>query len=154
MRFFLAGIIILLLSACLSEPDCLVIATNNLRISLKNAGTGAAQKVLFSFIKVSGTDTTFFSKDSVTALILPVDPLAPRTTFKFKYGTVLNSKPVLRTDSVTVAYATQIVIISPSCGAAVYHTNLTVFATSFTIEPKVVNSQLSTRATSNLEIKL
>ncbi len=154
MRFFLAGIIILLLSTCLSEPDCLVTATNNLRISLKNGGTGTAQKALFSSIKVSGTSATFFSTDSVTTLILPVDPLATRTTFKFQYGTVLNSKPVVRTDSITVTYATQIVIISPTCGAAIYHTNLTVSATSFVIEPKVVNSQLSTRATSNIEIKL
>lgn len=154
MRFFHSVIIILMLSTCLSEPDCLVTASNKLRISLKNAETGASQKVLFSAVKISGTDVVLFTPDSVTSLIIPVDPLGTETTFIFEYGTVLNSVHVTKTDFVTVSYASQTVILSPTCGAAVYHTNLAVSNTSFTIKPKVLINQLSTSAAANIEIKL
>ena len=143
-----------MLSACFSEPDCFSTATNNLKITFRGAGKGAAPKMSFSLITASGTETTFERKDSLSTLDIPVNPTASETTFILTYGGVLDSVKVSRVDTLVVAYSTKTRIISPSCGADIYITDLTVPATSFQKGVKVVNRQLSTLATANLEIKL
>jgi len=75
VRFFFIGILVLLLSACLSEPDCTVTATNIVRITLKKAITrDSVIFVKFKSITVSGTESTFqnLAGDSVSTLQLPV----------------------------------------------------------------------------------
>lgn len=145
MRFLLAGVFVLLLSACLNKPDCLVSATNIVQISLKKIAVDSVNAVTFSSIKVSGTDSLFYKNKKVSSLSLPVNPLATLTTFTFYYGT--------KTDSVTLTYTVQDLVISPECGAYFYYQNLAVSSTSFT-SVKVKNNQLTTSATTNLEIKL
>jgi hypothetical protein len=153
VRFLLACIIIILLSECFSQPDCLVTATNSVRISLKRTDSDSVNTVAFSMIKVSGTDTIFYKNTKASTLTLPVNPAQLQTTFTFQY----RSKPdttIVKLDSVKLSYTTQKIIISPECGGYLYYSNLSVLSTSFVNQPKVVNSQLSTSATNNLEIKL
>lgn len=154
MKLLLASILILMLSACFSDPDCFSTGTNNLQITFKGAGKGVAPKMSFSQITVSGTETVFERKDSLSTLDIPVNPIASETTFIFTYGGVVDSVKVSGVDTLVVAYSTKTLIVSPSCGADIYISNLTVPATSFQKGVKVVNSQLSTLATTNLEIKL
>ena len=108
---------------------------------------------LFTSITISGTDSTFQDKKKakVSSLILYVNPHDVKTTFKFKY---LDASNVEKSDSLVVSYLAQNVIISPECGGYVYYSNLYVLATSFLITPKIVNSQLSTSAPVNIQIKL
>jgi hypothetical protein len=153
VRFLLAAIIILLLSTCLSQPDCLVTATNNVKISLKRTDSDSVNTVKFIVISVSGTDTLLYVDKSVSSLTLPVNPATLNTTFKFEY----KSRPdttILKKDSLTLTYASQYFVISPDCGGYVYFSNLAVLSTSFANVPKIVNPQLSTSATTNIEIKL
>lgn len=153
MRFLLAAIIILLLSTCLNQPDCLVTATNNVKISLKRTDSDSVNTVKFIAISVSGTDTLLYMDKKVSSLTLPVNPATLSTTFKFEY----KSKPdttFVKKDSLTLSYAAQYFVISPECGGYVYFSNLSVFSTSFANAPKIVNPQLSTSATANIEIKL
>ncbi len=157
MRFLLVGILFLLLSACLSEPDCIITATNNVKISLKKITSDSVNFVKFTSISISGADSVINSmKDSVSFLNLPVNPRTGETTFKFQYKKKVNAVNIIKTDSVTLSYVTQTIIISPSCGGFVYYTNLAVISTSFATIPKVKFNQLSTSATvhTNLEIKL
>lgn len=151
MKVLLAGSIILLLSTCANQPDCLITATNQVKISLKKTTSSEANSVLFTSITISGKDSTLYSNKTVSSLVLYVNPKEVQTTFKFNYKDALNKA---RTDSLVVAYVPLNVIISPECGGYVYFNNLSVAATSFTSEPKIVNHQLSTSATVNIEIKL
>ncbi len=153
MKLLLAVIIISLFSACANQPDCLITATSQVKISLKKTTSEEANSVLFTSITISGTDSTFQTKKNakVSSLVLHVNPSELQTTFKFKY---LDAQNVAKSDSLVVVYVAQNVIISPECGGYVYYSNLTVFATSFQITPKITNSQLSTSATVNIEIKL
>ncbi len=157
MRLLLVGILFLMLSACLSEPDCIITATNNVKISFKKATSDSVNFVKFVSITISGTDSVISNiKDSVSSLNLPADPHRVLTTFKFQYKSKVNAVTVVKTDSVTLSYVIQNVIVSPSCGGYVYYVDLAVASTSFAIIPKVVFNQLSTSATvlTNLEIKL
>lgn len=157
MRFLLVGILFLLLSACLSEPDCIITATNNVKISLHKITSDSSNYVKFVTISISGADSVINTlKDSVAFLNLPVNPHQGETTFRFQYKKKINAITVIKTDSVTLSYVTKNIIISPSCGGYVYYTNLAVVSTSFEIIPKVVFNQLSTSATvqTNLAIKL
>jgi hypothetical protein len=153
VRFLLPVIIILLLSACLSQPDCLVTATNQVKISLKRLDSDSVNTVKFILIRVSGTDTLLYENKKESSIVLPVNPGTLNTTFAFEY----KSKPdtaIVKKDSVTLTYAAQYFVISPDCGGYIFFSNLTVASTSFLNVPKVVNPQLSTSATTNLEIKL
>ena len=154
MRFLLAAINILLLSACLSQPDCLVTATNIVKISLKKANSDSVNTVNFAVIKVSGTDTLFYENTSTSTLNLPVQPGVQETTFFFEYYTPVGGALVLKKDSVTLRYLPLYFVISPDCGGYVYYNNLTVSSWSFANEPTVLNPQLLTSATTNLQIKL
>lgn len=145
MRFWVAGVLVVLLSACLDKPDCLVSATNIVQIALKKIAVDSANAVTFSSIKVSGTDSLFYKNKKASSLSLPLNPQATLTTFTFYYGTKI--------DSVTLTYTIENLVISPECGAFSYYQDLAVSSTSFT-SVKVKNNKLTTSATTNLEIKL
>ena len=153
MRFLLPAVIILLLSQCLGQPDCLVTATNSVKISLLKTNSDSVNTVTFVVIRVSGTDTLFYKNKKVSTLTLPVNPRTLQTIFSFQYRDNVDAT-IIKTDSVTLTYAQQNFVVSPECGGFVYYSNLAVFSTSFVNEPKVVNPQLSTSATTNLQIKL
>ena len=108
MRFFLFGLILLVLSACLSEPNCLVTTSNEVKIAFKQANTNTPKKVIFEAITSSGTDVVY-KTDSITQITLYVDPRATQTTFKFY-------DQAAHLDSLTLSYKIQNIIISPACG--------------------------------------
>ncbi len=153
MRFLLPALIILLFSACLSQPDCLVTASNFVRIDLKRTDTNAVNTVKFIVIRVQGTDTLFYQGQSVSSLVLPVNPVMDLTTFYFKYKSNPDTT-VVKNDSLTLSYVRQYKVISTDCGGYIYYSGLKVSYYSFANEPKVVNPQLLTSAAANLEIKL
>lgn len=154
MRFLLAVINILLLSACLSQPDCLITATNIVKISLKKANSDSVNTVNFAVIRVSGTDSLFYGNQAASTLNLPVQPGIQETTFFFEYFSTVGAATVLKKDTVTLTYLPLYFVISPDCGGYVYYNNLAVSYYSFANKPSVLNPQLLTSATTNLQIKL
>lgn len=155
MRFLLPGTLVLLLSACLDKPDCLVSSTNNVKMNLQKLKKDTLNNIILSSISVSGTqylfykgDTVFHKGDTIASLTLPVNPLSAETTFNFYFGANIDS-----VNTLTVTYTQENLIIGPECGAYVYYQNLEVSSTTFT-NVNVKNSQLTTSATTNLEIKL
>jgi hypothetical protein len=153
VRFFPASVLIILFSACLSEPDCLVTATTGVKMSFRDPVTGIAKNVKFHSIKATSLDAQLVT-DSLKSIALPVNPYENETTFIFEYGAIENGVSVIKTDTMTLMYTSETVIISPDCGGAIYHSNLAVKDYSFAKAPKVVNTQLSTLATLNVEVSL
>ena len=145
MRFLLLGILVILFSACLDEPDCIVTSSSQVKISLRKILVDSAREVEFTNILVSGTDTVFYENDSVTTVVLPVNPNANETMFRFFYES--------KVDTLILSYTRQTRVISPGCGAFNYFQELDIVFSSF---PKatVVNSQLSTSTAANVTIEL
>lgn len=150
MRFLALGLLALVFSSCLTPPDCLVTATNNLKIKftkrvIKNLKPTFVDTTLtFLYVKVTGTDSLFYKGESKSSLVLPVNPTATETTF------TLYQKD--QTDTIAVTYTPRNIIISPECGSYVYYQSLFVVGTSYS-RFVISSSQLSTSATSNIEIR-
>ena len=146
MRFFLIGLIIIIFSSCLSEPDCLVTASNSVKLVFKNAHLTTPKFVKFPIIYSSGTDAIFVA-DSVSHIELYVDPRSTQTTFKFQGEDD-------KIDSVTLKYKIQNILISPECGAYPYYSGLQVIAYTFSDTVRVLSPTLSNDSTAqNVEIK-
>ncbi|MDZ4716246.1 MAG: DUF6452 family protein [Cytophagales bacterium] len=145
VRLLFPGMLALLFSACLDDPDCVSNSTNIMRISLKRLDVDSARTVKFFWISASGTDSVFHQGDSVSVLRLPVNTGATATTYKFYYETKI--------DSLVVGYRRKTKVVSPECGAFPQYENLAVLSTSF-VEVKVITTQLAIGVSKNLEIKL
>lgn len=145
MRFLLPGILVILFSACLDEPDCIVTASSQVNISLRKILVDSARAVEFTSILVSGTDSVFYENDSVTSVMLPVNPNATETMFRFYYESKI--------DTLILSYTRQTRVISPGCGAFNYFQDLDIVFSSFPLAT-VVNSQLSTSTAANVTIEL
>lgn len=157
MRFLYACIVFLMLSGCLSQPDCPGAASNKVQISFKNNLTSRAQKVLFKSIKISGIDTEFATTDSVSSISLPVNPFATEVAFTFSYGAILVNSPrveITSVDSIRLNYSVQNIIVSTDCGPYLFCSNLGLVSSSFLNETKLVNNQLSSSETVNLTVRL
>jgi hypothetical protein len=146
VRFFLVGLITVVLSSCLSEPDCLVTASNEVKIIFKKKDTDTLKYVKFPVIKLSGTDAIYVA-DSVTGITLYVNPATQQTTFKFQ--TEANT-----VDTLTLQYDVQSILISPACGAYRYYSGVRVVSYSSFDTVKVTNPTLSNNTqVKNVEIK-
>jgi hypothetical protein len=144
VRFFLIGLIIFVLSSCLSDPNCIITASNEIKIQFKKKGTDSLKFVTFPSITSSGTDKTT-SMDSATAIRLYVNPRDTTTTFKFQHDGI--------EDTLRIKYFQQTIVISPECGAYTFYSHLAVDGYSFAGTVRVLNAQLSTVNVVNLEIK-
>ena len=145
MRFLLASILLLFFSACFNEPDCVITSTSLVKITMKTLKKSVDTVLTFNYVTISGTNTILYQNTATSKLSLPLNPKADQTTFILRYGT--------KVDSIRVRYTPLNVILSPTCGAYVYYKDLATDTTSFS-NHQVVNSQLSTSATVNIEIKL
>ena len=156
MRFLPVFIVLILASACLTEPDCVDAGTNLVIVRLRDS-TNAVTKAVFSSIKVSGL-TTFNivpPKDTLSTLNVPVDPLAGQTTYEIKYTYFyLDSIPRKRESTFTISYTAQNIIVSTSCPPFKQISNLDVPEYTFREKPLVVNRQITNSETINIEIKL
>lgn len=143
---------VLLLSGCLSEPDCVSTKNNSVQLKIRSAETNKYTKFIFSSITVSGTTDTFHTTDSIGTLRLPVDPFTSQTTYNLTYDKIVNSVAQTQNVSIILGYKAQYIIISTDCGPYLFCSDLTVVDSS--MESKLLNSQLSTGETVNVEIKL
>lgn len=145
VRFFPLGLLILLFSSCLNEPDCIVTSSNEVKIAFLKLTSDSARAVELDSILVLGTDSIFNVGDTVTSVVLPVNPGLKQTTFRFYYES--------RMDTLTLSYIRITRVISPACGAFNQIQNLAVVSSSF-LGVKVVSPQLSTSNATNVTIKL
>lgn len=145
MRFLLLGLLIVIFSACLDEPDCVDSSSNLIKIDLKKAAVDEADTIAFSKIEVSGTDSLFHVKDTVAVLSLPLNPGTNETTFNFYYDS--------KVETMVVSYTWQTRLASPKCGAFTYFYDLAVVSSSFG-EVSVTNSQVFKNGSTNLTVKL
>jgi len=149
LRFALLSLLTALFSSCLSDPDCVITATNEvqidfLKVTPDSIRTAVRDTVELDSILVSGTDSVFYVADTVSSIILPVNLSAQETTFFFYRQS--------RQDSIKLAYTRTTRVISPACGAFNYFQDLSLLLSTVT-EAKVTDAQLSTTNSTNVTIK-
>lgn len=145
LRFCLWALFAVLFFSCLSEPDCIITASSDLKISFYKPTSDTARFIKFDRIEVLGTDSVFHVGDSVSSVALPIHTGSYQTTFRFFYEN--------QEDSLRISYTRSTRVISPSCGGFNHYQDLEVLMHSFT-SIKIVNSQLSTSGSPNLNIHL
>lgn len=134
--------IVFVLAGCLDGPDCVVTASNLVKIDFKNAN-GTARSVRFTRVSISGTTASFFVNSDVASVALPLDPTKTEATITFLEGTIAKR--------VTLTYAVVPRIISEKCGAFSYYTILTVKENAYT-SARIRNANLLTAISTNVEI--
>lgn len=144
MRYFLFGLLVVLFSSCLSEPDCIVTASNEVKIAFKKLPSDTSKTIVLDSILVSGTDSVFNVQDTTSSVVLPVDPRATTTTFRFFYDSTENT--------LILTYRQQARIISPACGAFTHFINLAITVSTFS-DATVNNPELSVSTATNVTIK-
>jgi len=144
LRYFLFGLLILLFSSCLNEPDCVINASNEVKIAFKKLTSDSARTIILDSILVSGTDSVFNKRDTVSSIVLPVDPTALTTTYQFYYDSKMNT--------LVLSYKRQTRMISPACGAFNYFFSLGIQISTFA-DAIVINPELSTSSATNVTIK-
>jgi Family of unknown function (DUF6452) len=156
VRFLLVCIVALLLSGCLSQPDCPGAATNKVQISFENNRTNKAQPIDIASLEFGSK--YFLTADSVSSVSIPVNPFTRETTFIIDYTATLKDianidSTITRKDTITVGYSVQNIIVSTDCGAYLFCKDLLLNYSSFD-STKLVNKQLSTSATVNIKVRL
>ncbi len=148
-RFFPLGLILFIFSSCLNEPDCIVTATNVVRISFERLipdSLNSDTVVFIDSVQVSGTLALYHEGDTTSQLQLPVDPEELTTTFRiFYYNSLM--------DSIRISYTRKAQVVSPACGVFTHFQDLVILTSSFG-NLMVEDPTLSTSATSNITIKL
>jgi hypothetical protein len=136
--------LIYLFSGCLNEPDCQITNTNLVKIAFK-IDSKTPREITFDEITVSGLDDKFYTNARVSTVELPVSPVVPETTITFKFEG--------RTETMTLTYLMISRVISPDCGAYLYHENVSVKESSFDEESiNLISDKLLTNVTVNIEV--
>jgi Family of unknown function (DUF6452) len=126
---------------CLNEPDCLITSTNLAKIAFVNGKN--IREITFDEIRVSGLDKIYYENAKVSSVQLPVNPETTEITFTFAFEN--------RVETLHLKYKTSVQIISDKCGAFTNYGDLEIIESSFT-DTQVVDNQLSTNATVNIQI--
>ena len=149
LRFALLAFWAILFSSCLSEPDCVVTASSEVKISFlkskpDSVKTETADTVILDSIRIAGSDSVFYVGDTLSSVILPINVGGYETTLFFYLPS--------QQDSLKIAYTRSTRVISPSCGAFNYFQDLAVVSHSLP-SVTVVNPQLSNSDAANLIIR-
>lgn len=156
MRLFLPLIFILMLSGCLTEPDCVVTATNFVKVSFKSPTGDTTRTIRVVLVAISGSDKVV-TGDSVSRMVLPINPSGTQTEFTFLYKKKSGGKYITTSGSITLSYQRlNVVVGAQTCGSFAYFNNLAIVNYTFATEPKIISPQLSTSnaVATNLEIRL
>lgn len=145
VRFLPLGLLVLLFSSCLNEPDCIITSSNEVKITFHKLTSDSARTVILDSIRVTGADSVFNAGDTVTSVKLPVDPRLAEVTFRFYYEA--------KQDSLVLTYRRETRMISPACGAFNHFLDLSIRVGTFP-DAKVVLPELSTSTATNVKIKL
>jgi hypothetical protein len=125
MRILLFFVASLVLSGCFTQGDCLVSASNLVRIQFKKKNTTKDTSVAVTAIQVSGTDSIIGYKSSSTELLIPLNGKADTTQF-ILHRLNVNDSTITATDTLTLGYQVQGSVATPDCGAFTYYQNLKV----------------------------
>ena len=136
--------LMLALSSCFDQGDCLITNSNLVQVSVRDFKTRAAVNVTFETVAIQGGDTLYTNK-TVAALSLPVNPGLNETSFVFVHAG--------KTDTLSLGYSNETVVLAPVCGAFPFQKNLaTTYSTFGQDSVEVTDRSLTKNAAENVRI--
>jgi Family of unknown function (DUF6452) len=143
--------VLVIVSSCLDDPDCLRTADTALVISFIRLSDNKPDTIILYHVAGEGADSVFYKSsvepDKLDTLegtaLLAVNPFANETLFTFVFET--------EEKTLKVGYKNEIRFISEDCGSEQTQYSLAILETQFD-SVRVVNSRLSTSRTTNIEI--
>jgi hypothetical protein len=125
MRILLFFVACLVLSGCFTQGDCLVSATNMMRIQFKKKNTKSDTSISITAIEISGTDSILVPVSALTELAIPVNGRADTTRFII-HRVKATDNSITGVDTLTIQYNIQGSVATPDCGAFTYYQNLKI----------------------------
>ena len=143
--------VLIIVSSCLDEPDCLRTGDTALVISFIRLSDHKPDTIILYRVEGDGADSVFYKSSTETdkldtlegSALLAVNPFANETLFSFVLET---EEKILK-----VGYKNEIKFISEECGSEQIQYALKILETEFD-SVRVVNTRLSTSRTTNIEI--
>ena len=134
VRALVAIILMLVVSSCFDEGECLITNTNIVKVSLRLRETGQLVRVKFDSVSIQYTDSVYYIGQEAQGLGLPVNPGVTEMTYVLAYGGL--------NDTVSLAYTNQSNVLAPHCGAFPFQKNLVVVRyTTFGLDSVGVTNQ-------------
>jgi hypothetical protein len=118
VRALSAIILMLAVSSCFDEGECLITNTNIVKVGLRSKETGDLVKVKFDSVSIQYSDSVYYIGQEVQGLGLPVNPGVTEMMYVLAYGGIK--------DTVLLSYTNQSVVLAPHCGAFPFQNNLVV----------------------------
>jgi len=144
VRALKAILLVLGLSSCFDQGECLITNTHLVKVSLRKKVDNTAATVHFASVAVL-EDTVLYTNLDSAALSLPVNPGVTEMTYVLNYGS--------SADTLSLGYSNQSVVLAPSCGAFPYQRNLVITGSTFGQDSVVVtNSSLLKDVLENVRI--
>jgi len=138
VRALVAIILLLAVSSCFDEGECLITNTNIMKVSLRLKETGELVSVTFDSVSIPHTDSVYYINQNVQGLGLPVNPGVTEMSYVLAYGGINSGIK----DTVSFAYTNQSVVLAPHCGAFPFQKNLVVVKyTTFGLDSVAVTNQ-------------
>jgi hypothetical protein len=123
LRALVAIILMLAVSACFDEGECLITNTNIVKVSLRSKQTGQLVSITFDSVSIAHTDSVYYINKQVQGLGLPVNPGVTEMAYVLAYGG--------KKDTLLLTYTNQSVVLGPACGAFPFQKNLAVKYSTF-----------------------
>jgi len=122
-RYLLFAFLTVLSSGCFDKGDCLKTATNLMQVKLLTKADRKENKIKFSSVTVSGSNSILYKDNETATLLLPLNPGQSSTTFTLNYGDTAST--------ITVSYSQETRVIAVDCGAFTYFKDLQITNTTF-----------------------
>lgn len=133
-------------TACFDEPDCIKESSNLLYININRFDEeGAVERfaVKINSVQVAGLNGVFYAEDSISRIVVPLDPYAQQATI------IIDSE--IAQDTLSVSYDGFTRLISPDCGTERFILDLDVVSHTFD-SLRATETLLTPITTSNYEI--
>jgi len=144
MKYVFPFFICVLFASCFSEGDCLITATNYVRIQFKKKENNAQDTVVtfaYHSVNIEGQATSLrYAATSQILLPLNTDQDSASTTFILYRIKATDSTNVKATDTLRLGYTKQTKVISKDCGAFTFYQNLKVLKLNTTGDSIGINT--------------
>jgi hypothetical protein len=131
LRALIAIFLVVMVSSCFEEGDCLITNSHTIKVSLSTVN--AVDTVHFDSVYIVGYDTPVYNDTTLIQVNLPVDPGLTEMTYVFQY--------LGKTDTLAMSYDNFVIVPSPVCGALTYQRNLLITKSTFGQDSVVVTER-------------
>jgi len=129
-------------AGCLNPGDCLITNSGTVQLALVDAA-GRAREVRFASISVVGVERPLSTNSNTSTLALPLNPDTTVTSFVFTRVTAPDTPA--RLDTLTFTYRNQVLVLSPDCGAILFHRDLDYTRNTFGAGTLTINNRVLAR---------